>query len=175
MLKKLFNSVFLFSLVLMFSICIDAQINNCSNVGIIRGEDYPEQIREKLTELCIKEAKEDFQQLLDRGKEIATLTDELESSFAKNNGFTSVDREKIERVENLLKKIRKELQADGDDDDDEKESKPQSLIEAVHILKEKTSDLFEELKKTSRYSISAVAIQSSNTILKLVRFIKKGN
>jgi molecular chaperone DnaK (HSP70) len=158
----------------MFSICIDAQINNCSNIGIIRGEDYPEQIREKLTELCIKEAKEDFQQLLDRGEEIAKLTDELEISFAKNNGFTSVDREKIERVENLLKKIRKDLQAD-DDDDDEKESKPQSLLEAVRTLKEKTSDLFEELKKTSRYSISAVAIQSSNTILKLVRFIKKGN
>lgn len=174
MLKKLFNLVFLFSLISMFSICIDAQVNNCSNIGIIRGEDYPEQIREKLTELCIKEAKEDFQQLLDRGEEIATLTDELEISFAKNNGFTSVDREKIERVENLLKKIRKDLQAD-DDDDDEKESKPQSLIEAVHTLKEKTSDLFEELKKTSRYSISAVAIQSSNTILKLVRFIKKVN
>ncbi|MGI8544450.1 MAG: hypothetical protein ACR2MD_13385 [Aridibacter sp.] len=174
MLKKLFNPVFLFSLILMFSICIDAQINNCSNIGIIRGEDYPEQIREKLTELCIKEAKEDFQQLLDRGEEIAKLTDELEISFAKINGFTSVDREKIERVENLLKKIRKDLQAD-DDDDDEKESKPQSLLEAVRTLKEKTSDLFEELKKTSRYSISAVAIQSSNTILKLVRFIKKGN
>jgi DNA-directed RNA polymerase specialized sigma subunit len=158
----------------MFSICIDAQVNKCSNIGIIRGEDYPEQIREKLTELCIKEAKDDFQQLLDRGQEIAKLTDELEISFAKNKGFTSVDREKIERVENLLKKIRKDLQAD-DDDNDEKESKPQSLIEAVRNLKEKTSDLFEELKKTSRYSISAVAIQSSNTILKLVRFIKKGN
>jgi hypothetical protein len=30
----------------------------------------------------------------------------------------------------------------------------------------------DELKKTTRFSISAIAIQSSNTVLKLVRFLR---
>ncbi|MGI8668602.1 MAG: hypothetical protein ACR2J3_02010 [Aridibacter sp.] len=176
MFKKSVNLILLFILLSVFSVCVNAQVNNCSNIGENKADPYPEQIREKLTELCIKEAKEDFQELLVRGEEIAKLTDELETSFTKNNGFSSDDREKIEKVEDLLKKIRKDLRADDDDDDDDKkEAKPKSLIEAVKTLKEKTADLFEELKKTSRYSISAVAIQSSNIVLKLVRFIKIGN
>ncbi len=175
MFKKSVNLIFLFILLSVFSICVNAQVNNCSNIGESKSDPYPEQIREKLTELCIKEAKKDFQELLDRGEEIAKLTDELETSFTKNNGFSTEDREKIEKVEDLLKKIRKDLRADNDDDDDKKEARPKSLVEAVKTLKEKTSDLFEALKKTSRYSISAVAIQSSNAVLKLVRFIKIGN
>lgn len=156
----------------MCAVNINAQINDCSNFGENPRDPYPKQIKEKLTEMCIEKAKKDFQELLDRGEEISKLTEEIEDSYAKNKGFSKADKEKLERVEELIKKIRKDLRADDDNDDDEKSAKPQTVLETVKTLKEKTFDLFEELKKTSRYSISAVAIQSSNSIMKIVRFLR---
>lgn len=181
MLKKCFNKISSYILIalfflLFFSICVNAQTVDCSDIGEDKKEPYPEQIREKLTEMCIEKAKKDFQELIESGEEIAKLTEELEISYDKSRGFTSDDREKMERVEDLLKKIRKELRADDDDDDlDEKKNRPKNISEAVKNLKEKTSDLCEELKKTSRYSISAAAVQNSNVVLRLLRFIQVKN
>ncbi len=171
--KKLFFNLtsftFLFSI---FAISISAQVENCYSIGENRREPYPKSIREKLAKNCIERAKKDFQELLDRGEEIAKLTEEIETSYEENKKFTSDDNKKLARVEKLLKKIRRDLRADDDDNDDEK---PESKLEAIKKLKEKTLKLFNELKKTSRYSISAVAIQSSNTVLKLVKFLRFKN
>ncbi len=171
MIRNYLKVSILFFVVLMFSVNINAQINDCSDLGDNPQDPYPKQIKEKLTEMCIERAKKDFQELLDRGEEVSKLTEEIEDSYTKNNGFSKDDKEKLGRVEDLIKKIRKDLRAD-DDDDEEKSEKPRTVLETVKTLKEKTFDLFEELKKTSRYSISAVAIQSSNSIMKIVRFLR---
>ena len=80
----------------------------------------------------------------------------------------------------MVTKIRKELGAEDDDASAkdpaaptvEAEPKPSNTEEAFSYLKSTTIKLVDELKKTTRFSVSVVAIQSSNTILKLVRFLR---
>jgi hypothetical protein len=49
-----------------------------------------------------------------------------------------------------------------------------TVADAVNTLKETTATLFDELKRTSRFSISAAAIQSSNAAIKITRFLRFG-
>jgi hypothetical protein len=147
-----------------------AQTNNCYNLAENSREPYPEQIKEKLIELCIERAKKDFQEMLEESEEVAKLTEELENSYTANNKFNKKDSKKLKRVEKLLNKIRKDLKAD--DDDEIIDEKPKSIPDALKSLKDKSFYFVKELKKTSRYSISALAIQSSNKVLKLVKFLR---
>ncbi len=81
------------------------------------------------------------------------------------------DQKKIDRLEKLAKKIRRELGA-NDSDDTEDDEKPSSMREAFKTLQASTGKLVDELKKTTRYSISVVAVQSSNAFLKVIKFIR---
>jgi hypothetical protein len=121
--------------------------------------------------LCIKQQQKDYQELLNNGEEAAKLSSELEKSFEKSSTLAAEDQKKLDRLEKLGKKIRSSL---GGEDDEAPvvEDKPLSLKTAVMTLSEKATGLLEELKKTTRYSISVVAIQTSNTVIKLVRFIR---
>lgn len=121
--------------------------------------------------LCIKQQQKEFRELLDNGEEAARLSSELEKSFEKSSALAPEDQKKLERLEKVCKKIRNSL---GGDDDDEPtpEDKPMSLKAAFSVLNEKASGLLKELKKTTRYSISVLAIQSSNTVIKLVKYIR---
>ncbi len=47
-----------------------------------------------------------------------------------------------------------------------------SLKSAILALNEKAAGLLDELKKSTRYSISVAAIQGSNIIIRLVRYIR---
>ena len=71
-------------------------------------------------------------------------------------------------------RIRREL--GGDDDGEEAvyegDKKPSTAREAFNILKTTTVKLFDELKKTTRFSISVIAIQNSNSVLRLVKFLR---
>ena len=53
--------------------------------------------------------------------------------------------------------------------------KPSNIKSAISTLKETSANLYGELKKTSRYSISVVAIQSSNKLSKLSATLDFGN
>lgn len=118
--------------------------------------------------------KKDYNEMLERGAEAVKLSEEVETSFDKNNKLSSTDLNKLEKIEKLLKKIRSELGGDDDDNNeaDKAITKTETLKTAISSLKESAVNLFGELKKTSRYSISVVAIQSSNSILKIVRFLR---
>ncbi len=152
-------------------VCIYSQIERCPYIeNPAHREPLSKQMKERMVELCIEETKKDFDRMLERTEELAKLTDEIEESFKGTNRLTKEDREKLEKAEDLLEKIRKELNADDDDDDDK--DKPKDAVEAVQLLQETTYKLLDEIKKTSRYSISAVAIQSSNTVMRLVKFLR---
>ncbi len=150
-----------------------AQTDNPAN-----NEELPRNIKESLVKSRIDREKKDFQELLERGDEAAKLSGELNKSFAENKRLTTDDFKKLERLEKLSKKIREELGASNSagesltaDSDDEKIS---SMPDAVDKLKNVSQKLSDELKKTTRYIISAVAIQASNAVLKIVRFIRQG-
>ncbi len=167
---KFFHFIFASFLVSTAIIGVKAQGDVTTRNGRPRNEELPKSVKETLAKGRIDREKKDYEELIMRGEEAAQLSEELEQSFAKNNQLTSDDQKKLERLEKTLKKIRSEL--GGDDDDDE--GSPASTQTALEKLQNYSLNLVEELKKTTRYSISASAIETSNAILKLVRFIRQG-
>ncbi len=144
-----------------------------------RGEPEPElpkTIQENLVKLQIKQSVKEHEELLERGDEALLLTEKIDYSLEKNGKFTSADFENLERLEKVVIKIRKELGGDSDGEADEKLSKEfaknPDLTNAFQYLRSSTEKLVTELKKTSRHSISAVAIQTSNTVIKIARFLR---
>lgn len=167
----LFNFPRLIFAILLIStaiICVNAQFPNAAP----EKEDYPKTVKETLAKGRIDREKKDYQQLIERGEEAAKISSEINKSFAKHNKFSSEDQKKLDRLEKLVKKIRNEL---GGDDDDSDEDKPSSISAAVKSLQETTMNLIDMIKKSTRYSVSVAAIESSNALLKVVRFIRFGN
>lgn len=167
---KLFHIVFAVFLSITTIICVNAQTEIDPRTGRATREDVPKSVKEMLAKGRIDREKKDYDELIQRGEEVAKLSQEIEQSFAKHNKLTSDDNKKLERLEKTLKKIRSELGGDNDDE----EEKPSSVVNALKTLQNYTSTLVDELKKTTRYSISATAIEASNTILSIVRFIRQG-
>lgn len=139
--------------------------------------DEPKTVKEYLAKQRLEKAKKDHEELLKRGDELLVLTGQLEAAYERNNDLSPADRSKLESVEKLAERIRRSL-GGGDDEDDaaeqlaEDKKTPATVGEAVVDLKEVVVKLVDELKKTSRFTISAVAIQSSNSVLKLVKFLR---
>ncbi len=129
----------------------------------------------------VEQRKKEHDEMLKRGEKALELSEQLERAFSQNNTLSPQDMEKLEGLEKIVKKIRSDLGGDDDDDggDDQPEAartdKPVDLVDGFKILQSNTVKLVNELKKTSRFSISAVAIQSSNSILKIVRFLRFSN
>lgn len=141
-------------------------------------EDLPKNIKETMAKQRIAREKKEFKELLEKSEEAVKLSEELEKSFTDSNQLTSEDRKKLERLEKLLKKIRSDL---GGDDDGEKEifdkdetQESSTMSNALKTLQTNAAQLFSEIKKSTRYSVSVIAIQTSNALLKLVKFIRFG-
>ena len=140
-------------------------------------DDGPKGFKETLDKMRIEKEKKDFKEMIDRGDEALKLSEELEHSFEQNGKLSESDLARLEKVEKLVKKIRDELggRDDNDQEGDDKDVVPHSLADAVGTLRSSAVTLFDELKKTSRFTISAAAINSSNTVLKLTRFLRFGH
>ena len=136
-------------------------------------DDMPDSFKEGLAKQRIKAEEKEYKELIQNGEEAVKLSDEISKNYESHKNLTADDTKKIDRLEKVVKKIRQDLGAkDEADPDEEKSDSPLSLKSALSGIKETTSDLLSELKKTTRHSISVVAIQSSYTLLKLVRFAK---
>ena len=141
-------------------------------------ESLERNLRESCITIRIKKEKKDHEEMLERGEEVRKLSDRLERSFAQNGRLSDADRATLETVEKNVKKIRSEL---GGDDDDEKiekillDGRNASFADAVDTLKSSAANLVDELKKTSRFTISATAIQTSNAVLSVARFLRIKN
>lgn len=141
--------------------------------------DRPFGLDEMLAKQRAARDKKNHEEMLERGDRALRLANQLEASYNRNQGFSSEDRDRLESLEALVLKIRKDLGGDDDDASDiaddssaVEESKPSTVEEAFKYLQSTTVKLVDELKKTTRFSISAVAIQSSNTVLKIVKFLR---
>ncbi len=157
----------------LFSLTANAQIieSQAPNGRPQPAEQLPQSIQESLKKMEFERLKKEHTEMLENGEMAVKLTEEVEESYNKSNDLTSKDIEKLEKIEKLLKKIRNELGGDGDEPEPQLK-KPKTIKNALSELKESAVNLFGELKKTSRYGISAVAIQSSNTLIDIVRFIR---
>lgn len=133
--------------------------------------DATEPALENCKKMEIKAAEKEYEELLKNGEEAAKLSEELNTSLEKNKSLTSEDSKKLVRLEKLVKKIRNNIGAEDADDDNE-EVKPQSLVSILKNLQDTSINLLSELKKTTRHSISVIAIESSNAVLKLVKLLR---
>jgi hypothetical protein len=152
----------------------NAQVETINPGSKQKTEDLPKNIQESLAEQRIEREKKDHEALLKRGDEALKLSEDLEKSFSQNNKLSSDDRKKLDRLEKLVKKIRSDLGGDDDDAVETEEKAPSTIPGAIKFLQENTVKLVDELKKTTRYSISAIAIKSSNLLLKMVKIIRFG-
>jgi hypothetical protein len=144
-----------------------------------RSADTPMGVKEMLAKQRAERDKKDHQEMLDRGEEALRIANQLEASFNQSKEFSKQDQARLQSLEKVITKIRKEL---GGDDDVEvgdanymrsdDEPKPSNMEEAFKFLRSTTVRLVDELKKTTRFSISVIAIQSSNSVLKLVKFLR---
>lgn len=136
----------------------------------------PQSIRDSLEKMRIEKEKKDFDRMIERGEQAVKIAAELEGALAQNGRLTEKEMAKLASVEKLAKQIRNDLGGDDDDGgDDEKNPaaiEASTVSEAVKSLRDSAENLFMELKKISRFTISATAIQCSNAVLRLARFAR---
>ena len=165
-------------LVMLFCMTALSQIDASTRNGKPQPEELPKNIKETLAKQRIAQEKKDYEELLDRSREAVKLSEELEKSFTSSNQISSEDQKKLDRLEKLVKKIRNDLGGDDDGEADIKEKnkddKPSTVGNAFKTLQSNAAQLFTEIKKSTRYSVSVIAIQTSNALLKLVKFIRFG-
>jgi len=137
-------------------------------------EPPPKGVREMMDKLRIEKEKKDYAEMLERGEEALKISDELDASLSKSLTLTEKDRKKLATLEKLVKRIRSDLGGDDDDtaETDEKDEMPSTIVQGFKTLRNTTVRLVDELKKTTRFSISAAAIQTSNAVLRMTRYLK---
>lgn len=157
-------------LVTLSFLCVHGQIlDDSAEDRRHQRENLPKGIQETLQRRKIEEEKKDFNQLLQRGEEAISLSEEILSSYSQNNFLTEEDRKKLEKIEKSIRRIRDYL--GGEEDGEEKTEVIRSLKETLESLRENSERLLSILKKTSRYSISVTAIEISNNLIKTIRAI----
>ena len=142
-----------------------------------------ENVCEQLFKLRVAHEKKEHEELVSRAEEALKISKELEVSIALKPRLGESELDKLQSLEKLLKKIRSELGArdsnsgDKEDDndvlnDDLSEKPPADVVSGFKILRESTMKLVDEIRKSTRFTISAAAISTSNTILKLTRILR---
>lgn len=171
MLLRFFRFSLFFSILLLSAVFVSAQFSAETKSGQPIESPTPQSVQENLAKHRIEQEKKEHDKLIKRGEEALKLSEQLENSYNKNKTLSNADFERLETLEKLLKKIRNELGGD-EDENDVKEAKPSNIGDAVKYLRENTINLVDFLQKTTRYSISATAIQTSNSVLRIVKFMR---
>ncbi|HVF29888.1 MAG TPA: hypothetical protein VNA22_02910 [Pyrinomonadaceae bacterium] len=165
-----------------------SQLPDASDSGLTRGRRPPESVDLKamLAKQRTERDKRDHREMLEHGEQALKLANQLEASFTEKKSITPEDKTRLESLQQMVEKIRKELGGDddgGDDDGgmgestpevkaDSDDNRPSTVEEAFKYLHTTTIKLVDELKKTTRFTISAIAIQSSNNVIRLVKFLR---
>lgn len=139
-------------------------------------DDQPRTIREQLIKQRIERERKEHLAMIRRGSDALELSEKLERSLNENNQFSQEDLKDLEELEKLVSRIRKDL---GGGSDKEAEQRVEEEIgqkpdvkQAFQFLKQSTVTLVEELQKSTRFTISAAAIQTSNAIITVARFLR---
>lgn len=138
-------------------------------------ESQPRGIMEMRRKQLRDREKKQHEEMLKRGETAAEIAAELYKAVEEKEQLSATDHKRLNDLEKLVTRIRRDLGGNSDGltlEEDEKIEKPSSINQAVRFLKDATDDLLRELKKTTRFSISAVAIRSSNTVIRFARFLK---
>jgi len=133
---------------------------------------YGKNLRETLAKQKAEREKKEFTELLERSDQALRISEELERSFEATNRLTDFDRNRLQTLEKLVTKIRSELGGDDDDPSEQVDQPPGDLAGAFSYLRDAAVELSDQLKKSTRFTISAAAIQTSNNFLRVIKFLR---
>jgi len=137
-------------------------------------EDPPKEFttmeEEMRAKRAIKFAEKEYQDNLERARDLSTLGASIVASFKQKNQLDREDIRKLEKVEKLAKGIRSA--AGGSEDNVGMEKPPRDLNSAIDMLAELSKSLKEKVEKTPKHVISAVVIDESNVLLELIRLVR---
>ena len=144
-----------------------------------RADPEAKTLQEMVAKQQISRRKKEHDEMLKQGEEALRLSQELETTFEQTESFSDQDRQKLQELEKIVSKIREELGGDDDDDnksdvsaDGNENSARSSIGAAFKFLRTSTIKLVDELKKSTRFSISVAAIRASNSVVKFARFLR---
>lgn len=183
MMSLFVTPVFFAAIIIAASVGAHAQMDmpdaSTSRPGGRRAIDTSRDLKAMLAKQRAERDKKDHKQMLERGEEALRLANQIEASFAERNELTREDKARLVSLQDLVEKIRKGLGGadDGGITNDDyleavEEVHPSTVEEAFRYLQTTTVKLVDELKKTTRFTISAVAIQTSNNVIRLVKFLR---
>jgi len=140
-----------------------------------RQQDEPPQgVRDMLIRMQIEKTKKDFEERLDRADRASKLSRQIESAIEKTSSLSSETRQRIEDLEKLTKDVLNDLGGDAGDLAKEVSEKDQGKtpVSTAKELDDAVLIMAAELKKTTRFTISAAAIESGGAVLRIVRVLK---
>lgn len=180
MLNTLLRISFVFFTCVVFFITVDAQIqmpdaSSPNSRTPLNKEELPKNIKERLAQSRIEREQKEYDELVERSEEVQQISADIYQSTGTRAFLTSDDAKKIDRLEKLIKKVRKEL---GGDDDDEKINNQdvfRDFFTALTALKADSEELTSQIKKSTRYSISVEAIEKCNQLLRILEFLQHPN
>jgi len=125
---------------------------------------------EMLAKRAIKEEEKQYQENLERARDLCTLGTTIVSSFRKKNWLDEGDLKKLEKVEKLAKGIRRA--AGGSEDEVEMEKPPRDIASAMELFETLSQSLKANVEKTPKHVISAAVIDKANVLLELIRILR---
>ena len=139
-----------------------------------RGEQKPPALTEIEEEMrakrAIKYAEKEYQDNLERARDLSELASAVVTSFKLNCRLSQDDLKKLKRVEKLAKGIRRA--AGGSEDDTEIEKPPANMASAIEMLGDLSQSLKAKVEKTPKHVISATVIDEANVLLELLRLMR---
>jgi hypothetical protein len=145
--------------------------------GIFDPEDKNENrsfhsIEEEMkTKRALKYAEKEYQENLDRARDLSTLGAAIVTAFGEKKALDHEDLKKLDKIEKLAKGIRSA--AGGSEDDTAMEKPPADMAAAVEMLGTLSHSLKEEVQKTPKRVISALVIDQANVLLEVVRIVRR--
>jgi len=131
-------------------------------------------LRGAMTRLRIEKEKRAYDEMIERAEQIVKISEQLADSADKQNEITQADREQFAALEKLTKKVMDSLGGNGNDIelDPDAVQPPADIRSGILTLKEDAAKMLEEVKKTTRFTVTTAAIESSGVVLKIVRYLK---
>ena len=132
--------------------------------------DSPASIEEDMrAKRAIKVAEKEYQQNVDRARDLSVLGASVNSSFKQKTYLGKDDLKKLEKAEKLAKAIRN---AAGGSDDHEMDQPPKDLACALSMFADVAESLKKNVEKTPKHVVSTTVIDEANVLLELTRIVR---
>lgn len=159
---------FLFIIGCLVLTAIAAQAQSASSQQSTPPEEQNETMRDTLKRMQIKREEEEHKKLLSKGfqirKDVRSLADD-----SANERLPRSAEKRLKEIEKFARNIRSEF---GGSQDAELESPPKNLDEALKQLSEASTELNNQLAKTSRQVISIRVVENCTDIIQLVKLLR---